>query len=326
MNIGQPTTRPPRVVLAFCTYNRADRLPALVAALRAQACDEPFEILAVDNNSSDATQPALQQLGAQPGARLRHVRETEQGIVPARNRLLAEARHAEFLLMLDDDELPAPGWVQAALHALRDEGLDCVGGRVRVRFDRGARPAWLGDELLGFLAEVDHGERPFAIRDATTPIWTANVGYRMALFGDGLRFDKRYSRVGNDVGGGEDVVMFERLLALGCRIGYRPAMVVEHFVEPWRLHRRYFLRVHYSSGVRAGLHATDVSGRTLLGAPLYLFPQALRQGLRTLRAACTGSRAWVRQGMNFTNACGRIVGTLRRRRLDPAAALPRTAR
>jgi len=315
------STSTPRVVVAFCTYNRADRLPGLVAALRAQACDEPFELLVVDNNSSDDTPGVLRALAKQPGRRLRVVRELQQGIVPARNRLVEEAAAAEFLLMMDDDELPLSGWVQAGLVALRDEGFNCVGGRVRVKFDPQPRPAWLRDELLGFLAEVDHGDEPFVITGHGTPIWTANVGYRTSLFKDGLRFDLRYSRVGKDVGGGEDVVMFERLLTLGCRMGYSPGMGVEHFVESWRLHRGYFLKLHYTSGLLAGLHATDVSGRTLFGAPLYLYPQALRQAWRTLAAVTGGRGRWLRQGMNFTHACGRIVGTWRRARGCAASPL-----
>lgn len=305
---------PPRVVVAFCTFNRAVRLPALVAALREQRCDEPFELLVVDNNSTDETQDVLQRLIAQAGPLLRCVKETSQGIVPARNRLLAEAAHATFLLMLDDDELPTPGWVQAGLSALRDGGADCVGGRVRVKFEPGTRPDWLVDHLLGFLAEVDHGDRPFVIEDSSKPIWTANVGYRMSVFQEGLRFDSRYSRVGKAVGGGEDVVMFERLLQLRRRIEYRPDMVVEHFVEPWRLQRTYFLKVHFSSGVRAGLYATDVSGRKALGVPLFLFPQAVRQGLQVLGGASVYGGSRLRQGMNFAYACGRIVGTFRRAR------------
>ena len=308
---GTAPSHRPRVCVAFCTFNRCDRVPELVRSLRAQACDEPFELLVVDNNSSDGTQDVLKQLASEPGTLLRFVRELQQGIVPARNRLLAEAQGAQFLLMLDDDELPLPEWLQRGLTALRDAGFDCVGGRVQVKFDPEGRPPWLGPELLGFLAEVDHGNQPFTIADDSTPIWTANVGYRLSLFATGLQFDSRYSRVGKDVGGGEDVAMFASLLALGCRIGYVPDMAVEHFVESWRLRRRYFLHLHYTSGLRAGMYATDVSGRTFLGAPLYLYPQAARQCWRTMVAAMRTEHRWLRQAMNFTHACGRIVGTVR---------------
>lgn len=304
----------PRVVVAFCTYNRAERLPGLVAALRTQRCDEPFEILAVDNNSADGTQQVLRQLAMLEGLRLRFVKETTQGIVPARNRVLTEASSAEYLLMLDDDEIPAPGWVQAGISALRDEGLECAGGRVRVRFEPGDRPRWLGDELLGFLAEVDHGDQPFRIVDVSTPVWTANVAYQTSLFADGLKFDPRYSRVGKGVGGGEDVVMFETLVRKGRRMGYRPDMVVEHCVEAWRLRRRYFLRLHYTSGLRAGMYSTQVSGRTFLGVPLYLYRQAANQGFRVVQHAGLNGGRWLRQAMTFAHTCGRIVGVRRRTR------------
>ena len=79
------------ISFAFCTYNRSDRLEALVAAMRAQQCAEPFEILVINNNSSDDTLAVLERLAAQPGVPLRYVTESTQGIVPARNRGLAEA-------------------------------------------------------------------------------------------------------------------------------------------------------------------------------------------------------------------------------------------
>ena len=77
-----------KITYAFCTYNRADRLPSLVAAMRAQACPVPFEILAVNNNSTDNTASVLERLELAPGPRLRVATEPEPGIVPARNRVL----------------------------------------------------------------------------------------------------------------------------------------------------------------------------------------------------------------------------------------------
>jgi glycosyltransferase involved in cell wall biosynthesis len=266
-------------------------------------------MLLVNNNSTDDTAAVLQRLASQPGVPLEALLETKQGIVPARNRAVAECLSAEFMLVMDDDELPRPGWVQAAVRALRDQGFDCVGGRVHVRFDPAPRPEWLGDELLGFLAEVNYGDEPFEIRDDSTPVWTANVGYRTALFRDGLRFDMRYSRVGKAIGGGEDVVMFQRLLERKARIGYQPQMTVEHFVEPWRLHRRYFLRVHYAAGYKHGLHELAPYPRSLFGVPLFLFGQAAAHGLRSAKGWLTGEKGRLRQTMNFTHACGMIAGS-----------------
>jgi glycosyltransferase involved in cell wall biosynthesis len=117
----------PTLTVAFCTFNRADRLEKLVAALRAQRCPVPFEILAVNNNSPDNTLGVLAHLQCQPGAPLRVVIETAPGIVPARNRALAESLDRDILVFIDDDELPQPGLLDAAYDAIVNEEVECAG-------------------------------------------------------------------------------------------------------------------------------------------------------------------------------------------------------
>src|SRR3569833_2652424 len=103
-----------KLTFAFCTYNRASRLPSLVAAMRYQQCPVPFEILAVNNNSTDDTLTKLHALAAQPGAPLRIVSELSQGIVPARNRANKKTHNSEKQKNNDDDELPQPGLLMSA--------------------------------------------------------------------------------------------------------------------------------------------------------------------------------------------------------------------
>jgi len=300
----------PKFIVAFCTYNRAARLPELVNALRQQTCPLPFEILAVNNNSQDSTLAVLEQLAREPGANLRYVTEIEPGIVPARNRAIEECLAADYMLFLDDDELPQPGLLHAAYDAIVNDGAQCAGGRVEVDFTPHGRPAWLEDDLLGFLAEVKHGDTPFWVTDDSTPIWTANITYDMRLFRDdlALRFDKRYNREGADVGGGEDAAMFRTLLARGTKIRYRPDMAVWHFVEPWRLKRSYFLKLHYRAGLRVGRHELPAYPRTLFGIPPFLVAQCVQQSLKALGMQLTGQPGALRQAMNATHAMGCLVG------------------
>lgn len=311
------------LTFAFCTYNRADRLDALVAAMRAQACPLPFDILAVNNNSGDHTEAELQRLAALPGATLRHVTETKQGIVPARNRAIAESLDRDILVFIDDDELPEPGLLTAACDALMREGARCVGGAVRVDFSPHVRPRWLGKELLGFLAEVDHGDQPLWLTDDSRLLWTANIAYDMSLFRDDpdLRFDRRYNRIGADVGGGEDAAMFRTLVSRGVPIRYRPDMVTRHFVEAWRLHRRYFLRLHYRAGERFGQYAMQDVGGGPLGVPPFMIRQWLEHTLRWGIMLLGRHPQSVRQGMNASHALGSLVG-YRRRRLGASEARP----
>lgn len=298
------------LTVAFCTFKRADRLDNLVAALRAQSCPVPFEILAVNNNSPDNTLKVLEHLQRQPGAPLRVVTETAPGIVPARNRALAETLDRDILVFIDDDELPQPGLLDAAHDAIVNEGAECAGGHVKLDFSTIGRPPWLGDELLGFLAAVDHGKEPFWIKSIDTPIWTANVAYDMRLFHDdpALRFDTRYNREGADIGGGEDAVMLRALLGRGTRIRYRPDMTVLHAVEPWRLTRSYFLKLHYRAGLRLGLHQLPTYPKTFLGLPPFLVAQFIRQTAKAIGMQLTGHTSALRQGMNASHALGVLMG------------------
>jgi glycosyltransferase involved in cell wall biosynthesis len=305
----------PKLTYAFCTYNRADRLARLVATMRAESCPIPFEILAINNNSSDNTAEVLAELARQPGAPLHWVTEPVQGIVAARNRGIAEALDSDILVYIDDDEIPLPGLIAAAADAILNEGAECAGGRVEMDFTSIPRPDWLEDDLLGFLAAVDHGPSPFWIEDATTPIWTANVAYDMRLFRNdpGLRFDKRYDRIGNVTGGGSDAIMFRTLVERRARIRYRPDMAVRHAVETWRLSRRYFLKLHYLAGIRKR-HELPVYPRALFGVPPFLLGQFARHLYRAAVMYALNKPGKLRQMMNASHALGLIRGLRQRAR------------
>lgn len=301
---------PTTLTVAFCTFKRADRLEKLVAALRAQSCPVPFTILAVNNNSPDNTLEILGKLQQQPGAPLHVVTETTPGIVPARNRALKEALDRDILVFIDDDELPQPGLIDAAFDAITREGADCAGGRVQVDFSPYGRPRWLEDDLLGFLAEVDHGQDAFWVTNTQTPIWTANVAYAMRFFRDHptLRFDVRYNREGDDVGGGEDAMMLRAQLALGAKIRYRPDMAVWHSVDPWKLRRRYFLKLHHRAGMRSGKHDLPQYPHAILGIPPFLVRQLAAHCLKAMGMHLVGEPGALRQSMNAAHALGCIIG------------------
>lgn len=299
-----------KLTFAFCSYNRAERLENLVAAMRAQDCPIPYEILAVDNNSKDNTRAILQTLTSRPGAPLRFVTETAQGIVPARNRAIEESLDSDILVFIDDDELPQPGLLHAVYDAIVNDGAQCAGGCIEVDFSPQGRPAWLENDLLGFLGALKHGDTPFWITDDSTPLWTGNIVYDMRLFRDGpaLRFDPRYNREGTGMGGGEDAMLFRALLARGTKIRYRPDMAVWHFVEPWRLKRSYFLKLHYRAGLRVGRHELPAYPRALFGFPPFLIVQCVQHSIKALGMRLTGQPGVLRQAMNAAYAMGCLVG------------------
>ena len=307
------------ITIAICNYNGGHYLDALIAELRQQSAPCEFELLIVDNNSSDDTARIAADLAKLDGAPLRYCFEPQQGIVHARNRALSECLavagddlSGRYMAFIDVDELPAEGWVAAAVDALEHDGADSAGGVIHVRFPDGDRPEWLSNSLMGFLGELDNGPEPLWVRDWSTPVWSGNVAYRLSLFAEGLRFDPRYNREGEGVGGGEDAAMLATLLERKAQVRYRPDMVIDHLILSTKLMRRYFLRLHYRAGVQYGRYRLEHSENTLLGVAPFTLTQSARHVGSTLLMWLRRDPEWLRQAMNAAHSLGSLKGQRQR--------------
>lgn len=103
--------------VAIRTYNRASNLPLLLDRLQFQMKTHgvQWEVLIVDNNSTDQTAEIIQQYQHhwQGEAPLRSVLERQQGAAIARRRAIREAR-GKWVGFIDDDAIPSPTWIQDA--------------------------------------------------------------------------------------------------------------------------------------------------------------------------------------------------------------------
>lgn len=109
----------PRVTVYLPTQDRAAQLEAAVRSVLAQ--DYPdFELIVVDDASSDATPRVLERLAA-ADARLRVLRTPQSvGAARARNLAIREAR-GEFITGLDDDDLMMPARLSTLLAAYGEQ-------------------------------------------------------------------------------------------------------------------------------------------------------------------------------------------------------------
>ncbi len=114
--------------IVITTYNRRRQLAACLDALLAQAGDAPCEVIVVDDGSTDDTAAYLAEQAR--AGRLRHLRQPNAGWPAARNRGWRAAR-GDVIAFLDDDCVPAPGYL-AALAAAWARWPDAagIGGRV----------------------------------------------------------------------------------------------------------------------------------------------------------------------------------------------------
>ena len=127
-------TASPRVSVVVPTCNRSARMLRLLTALADQEMDEPFEVVVVDDRSTDDTLAQLQRVsGSQPYQLSVHPSAVNTGPAGARNRGWQAAR-GELIVFVDDDCVPDKQWLAAITNGL--EGADIAVGRTRPPHDQ----------------------------------------------------------------------------------------------------------------------------------------------------------------------------------------------
>jgi len=119
-----------RVSVVVPTFQRASRLPALIAALEAQTlAAEDFDVIVADDGSRDDTANVLAGLASRTRVRLRIVRNDEnRGPGSARN-IGWRSSDAPIIAFTDDDCVPAPEWLEAGIGRFDDASVGIVQGR-----------------------------------------------------------------------------------------------------------------------------------------------------------------------------------------------------
>ena len=149
-----PRPSPQSFTVAICAYNATARIWRALDALRDLRYAGPWDVLVVDNASTDATgEFAAGWSDRLPG--LRVVREGTPGVAHARMRALREAR-GDCLCFVDDDNLLAPDYLRVAdelLRALPEVGV--LAGRSRL-YELSPRPPWF-DEVSSCYAVGEQG-------------------------------------------------------------------------------------------------------------------------------------------------------------------------
>ena len=199
-----------------------------------------WEILVVDNNSTDQTAETVQNFCRRYPGRFGYVFEPRQGKSYALNTGILESRGA-ILAFMDDDTTVEPTWLQRLTDPLCDSAWSGSGGPVILQWSS-PRPRWLRMDsmaapLVGFNPNREAGE----IRES---LFGGNMALRRTMF-------EKYGIFRTDLGPGssgetprqnEDTEFVRRVLAAGERLFYEPSAVVFHPVPASRLQKRYFLR------------------------------------------------------------------------------------
>jgi len=271
-------TRPVAVSVIVATHNRAPLLRETLDALLAQVTPAGlgWEILVVDNRSTDGTRALVQAMTARSRGRLRYLFAPRLGKSRALN-LGIEAARGTVIALTDDDVSPAVDWVATAAEVLDRWAADGAGGRILPRWEA-APPSWLleNERLLDHLAIMEFNEPEILrIGGARYPqVWGANMVFRRNALRSFGGFDSMRGPVGRKRYCEEDTDIVRRMLRQGRRIVYDPGLTVSHRIPRARLRRAYFRRVVWEKAEGQALAGGSSSGPRLFGAPRWHYRRA----------------------------------------------------
>jgi glycosyltransferase involved in cell wall biosynthesis len=296
------------ISVIVCTYNRASSLRKTLESLGQMLVppDLTWELIVVDNNSTDSTREAVREFTRTSGLNVRYLFEPKQGLSHARNAGVANST-GEIVAFIDDDVLVLQQWLRELARTFAQ--FDCIGvaGKIIPVWDGVMKPDWLATAGPYFL----HGPVPdFDCGDGAKEITSLPVGANMAFRKSAF---EKYGLFRPEMGPGgsmgtlvgDDFEFGQRLLRARERLVYSPQAVVFHPAVEKRITKGYFLHFYYDLG-RMDIRLEGWPSEAVLyfGIPRYMF-----------RLLAEKSRTWLftfggRKRFYFKAQVYRLIGQM----------------
>ena len=279
------------ISVVMSTYNRCDLLDADIHALLNQTTDLEYEVIVVDNNSTDGTAEKIQAYAAWE-TRLKYVFEARQGVAYGRNAGI-EVAQGDLIAFCDDDVCVAPDWIQKIYDAsVRYPDADFIGGKV-IPVWRDPPPEWLRAHMAP-LALQDRGQEPFAVSlENPVCLVSACLGVRRRALERAGLFDPETQRVKDGIGSTEDYDWELKLWQNGGQGMYVPDVVCYSEIPRKRMDKSYHRRWHLGHGKFSAIARRPNwdSPRRLFDVPAFMYRQALDSALEFGKFLLRGDQA-----------------------------------
>lgn len=274
------------VAVCVLTYRRPETFRALLDALVTvdAPADTEVKVVVVDNDEDASGRAVIDELRPTIPWPVTYVVEPRRGIATARNRAVHAAGTVDFIVFIDDDEIPEQRWLAELVAVQQSTGADVVTGPIVPRFER-PPPAWV---VRGGFFDRSRFETGTSLGWART----GNVLIARRVLDD-EPFDPRF-----DLAGGEDTHLFMRIGLAGGRITWADDAVVTDLVPVDRVNTRWLLRREYRRGNTLSVCLRDLTDT---------WPRRLRrvaqaglralQGTAILASAVVGGRAAAVRGL-----------------------------
>lgn len=279
------------IAAIICTHNRDEYLGAAIDSLLEQDWDS-YEVLVVDNASSDRTRAVVEQRLSNP--RLRYVYEAHLGLSVARNRGVKETT-APIVAYLDDDAIASPQWLKELVTAYQNNPkLAIAGGKVTLIWPEGVKPPnWISEGMASGLGAYDLGDEIIYLKNPNLTPRGLNYSLRRSFLEAIGGFDPNLGRVGKNLLSNEELYMTEKAIALRWQVAYLPQALVAHHVAPERLKPSWFLRRSWWQGI-SECYREQIAARTGIA-------QFSRGGERMMRGLYKSLKYYGDPALRFDN-------------------------
>jgi glycosyltransferase involved in cell wall biosynthesis len=224
------------ISVVVATRNRAHYLPEILQSLAQQQCAAAFEVVVIDNGSTDST-PNLLEAWCRHDSRFTSAREPQPGLSRAKNAGVRIAS-GNLLIFTDDDMRLGPDWIESYANFFTQygHGLLVAGGPIiPIPHDLGAWPTWLGEEALQDAGALDYREQRELRRFEY--LWGGNMAVPRVVFDQlglwdetvGLQGDGRVTR--EDTEFFEDTELQDRVRKAGGSAWFCPVARVHHRID-----------------------------------------------------------------------------------------------
>jgi GT2 family glycosyltransferase len=229
----------PRVQVGICiaTFRRRELLRQLlvgVSRLTFERMPTPdILVVVVDNDTARSAADVCDSVALPWPAK--YIVEPRRGIAQARNRAIQEAENPDFIVFIDDDEVPATLWLDEMLWTQACFGAEVVCGPVLPRFASGT-PDWVKSGRF-------FSGHNFVAGDTVEIGYTGNVLISRKVMIAVPAFDERFGLTG-----AEDTHFFLRVRRAGFKIICSGGGIVYETIPTSRARLRWLLRRAYQSG------------------------------------------------------------------------------
>ncbi|MFH0991245.1 MAG: glycosyltransferase family 2 protein [bacterium] len=218
------------VSIILPTHNRLSLLRITVESILHQN-DKHFELIIVNDGSTDGTGDYLDSLQTDPQIRIIH--QSNSGPALARNAGITAAK-GDIIVFTDDDCTVPPDWTEKIISGMKDGSINIIGGHVENGIEKNIYSSVSQETINYFVIENARSDR------STSFLTSNNIAYRAALLRKWGGFEKSFKAPG-----GEERALNMKLIARGARSKFDESIVVRHFHA---MTLRSFVRQHLNYG------------------------------------------------------------------------------